>query len=85
MTRCRLCDSPLTPKGCPNADCGLWEGPGTEPGVPVPPRDRAKERARMLDLLASMDIPSDADAWAEEVERRYEQFRDDEIAARLGG
>lgn len=25
-TRCR-CGSPLTPKGCINADCGNWEGP----------------------------------------------------------
>lgn len=39
MTRCRLCNSPDSSKGCTNADCARWKGP-TVTGAPIPPRER---------------------------------------------
>ena len=43
MTRCRLCNSPSSSKGCTNADCARWEGP-TVTGAPIPPREPVRER-----------------------------------------
>lgn len=84
MTRCPRCNSPETPKGCKNADCALWEGP-TPTGAPVPPKPwPSRER---LDAVWAEFWAHEAerDRWAEEEDRRFEEWRDDKIMAKYEG
>lgn len=46
MTRCTLCTSPESPKGCTNADCARWEGP-TPSGAPVPSKSKREALERL--------------------------------------
>lgn len=80
MTRCTLCTSPESERGCSNADCARWEGPTS--GTPIPPKLwPSRER---LDAVWSEFWRHEAerDATAEEEDRRFEQYRDDQIMAR---
>ena len=85
MTRCPRCQSVETPKGCPNADCVRWEGPPAilEPGIPPKPWPSPERLAAVWAEFWRHE--AERDAIAEEEDRRFEQYRDDEIAARHTG